>query len=140
MVSIQGTERLSIDDVIRRSPVKDNPRAKQVLTQCLARSEMSWVGQIKGDVVCVWGLCPPTLMSERAYIWLLTTDDLADHKFLFIRHSQLLLEKMLAQYPVIVGEVMAENLPARKWIGLLGATFGPPDENGVISFEIRKAR
>lgn len=137
MISIRSADQIPLDDVIARSPVKTNPRAKMVLSQCLARSEHSWTGLVDGQIVCLWGLCPPTLLSDQAYIWLLTTDEIEEHKFLFIRHSQMMMEKMLDVYPVIIGEVEINNFRARQWLRWLGAKF-ITRKNGTISFEIRK--
>jgi len=88
-------------------------------------------------VACMWGLAPPTAISNRAYLWLLTTDLVEKHKFLFVRHSQLVVEDALKRYDVVLGHVAVGNTAARKWLRWLGARIDVP-EKGFSKFEIRR--
>jgi hypothetical protein len=88
-------------------------------------------------VACVYGLAPPTAISNRAYLWLLTTELVEKHKFLFVRHSQLVIENALKRYDMIVGHVAVGNTSARKWLRWLGAEIGVP-EGGFSKFVIRR--
>lgn len=106
------------------------------LDACLNQSTNVWVGTVDGELVCVWGLLPPTLLSDSAYLWLYTTKKLEECKFLFIRQSQIGVEAMLKQYPTIVGMVHKSNDKAKKWIKWLGASFAEPQED-MIPFTIR---
>lgn len=85
----------------------------------------------------MWGLIPPSLLSNRAYLWLLSTHIVQEHKFLFIRYSQRYVEEMLKVYDELYGDVLVGNDPAKKWLKWLGAEFGYPDR-GRIPFVIRK--
>jgi hypothetical protein len=111
-------------DLIHRSPVADMPGAEEVLKECLHRSTDVRQGMLNGKIACAWGLIPPTLLSDTAYLWLLTTDIVAEHKFLFIRNSQRYIEEALKIYPTIIGDVIGDNRSARKWLEWLGAEFG----------------
>jgi hypothetical protein len=94
---------------------------------------------LDSEVACVYGLAPPTAISNRAYLWLLTTDLVEQHKFLFIRHSQLVVEDALKRYDVITGTVEHRNGPARRWLRWLGADIGAVDlEIGYCPFVIRR--
>jgi len=103
------------------------------------RSEEVRYGMVDGKIACVWGLIPPTLLSNKAYLWLLTTDIVAEHKFLFVRHSQRYVEEALKQYPIIVGDCLIGNASAMRWLRWLGAEFGEPD-GGRIPFMIKAKR
>jgi hypothetical protein len=59
------------------------------------------------------------------------------HKFLFVRHSQLVIEDALKRYPMIVGNVAVGNTSARKWLRWLGAEISAP-EKGFSRFVIRR--
>ena len=122
-------------EILRRSPVAKVPGAGEVLDYCLRRS-ITYQGRLGDEIACVWGLIPPTLLSDTAYLWLLTTDIIAEHKFLFIRYSQLFIEHMLTKYPVIVGDCFVENASAIRWLKWLGAEFGP-EIQGRRNFTIR---
>ena len=124
-------------DVIRRSPVCESADAVKILNDWWLASDKVWAGMVDGEIACLWGLAPPTFLSDNAYLWLLTTDLIQEHKFLFIRYSQRYIEEMLKVYPQIIGHVAIDNYQATKWIRWLGAKLGEP-ENGFRPFTIRR--
>lgn len=100
------------------------PMAAAIMNDCMFRSvEVRW-GLINGEVACVWGLIPPTLLSQAAWLWLFTTELVERHKFLFVRHSQRWMEETLERYPEIIGDCIAGNDRGRRWLEWLGAEFG----------------
>lgn len=102
------------------------------------RAATLWEGKIDGKTVCVWGMVPPTLLSDQAYIWLFTHDELVrEHQFVFVRRSQRMIEQMLEEYPRIVGHCLVDSQRSIRWLKWLGATFGPPT-GMLVPFEIRK--
>lgn len=129
MITIERGMPEDVHDVLRRSPVKEVPGAKDVMRECLFRSIEVCQGKLDGQVAAVWGLIPPTLLSNSAYLWLLTTDIIAEHKFLFIRYSQRYIEEALTYWPVIYGDVIGDNPAAEKWLKFLGAEFGPREKD-----------
>ena len=127
---------LRVADVVRRSPAATAPDGVSVLTQWIDRSVITWEGTVDGVVACMFGLVAPTVLSEQAYLWLITTELVDDHKFVFIRYSQRLVEMMLEEFPLIVGDVLVGQYRAYRWLKWLGATFGPSDGK-KIPFQIR---
>ena len=112
---------------------------QMVLRNCIDRSAPLWAGFVDGEFVCTWGLIPPTILSDRAYLWLHCTPALEGNEFAFVRHSQVVIEEMLKDYPIIQGHTFADNTRAIRWLRWLGAKFGEPEE-GVRSFTILKKR
>jgi len=98
---------------------------------CLLMSTYIWIGLIDGKLACIWGLIPPTLMSNQAYLWLYTTDVIEEHQFILVRHSQLVMEEMLKRYPSICGHAIVGNDKAIRWLKWLGARFGEPQGKGL---------
>lgn len=127
-------------DVLGRSPQRWVPRADKIMNECISLSDQYWVGEADGEVACIFGLIPPSLLSDRAYLWLLTTDLVEEHKFVFIRSSQIVVEAMLELYPIIVGHCEVKNKSAIRWLRWLGATFSEPVERGVRFQILRKQR
>src|SRR5215469_12136144 len=136
-VSVIRSRDCDVKDVLSRSSVADVPNAEQILQRWLRTSEEVWFGMHDERVACVWGLAPPTAISNRAYLWLLTTDLVEQHKFIFIRHSQIAVEGALKRYEMIIGHVAVGNQSARKWLRWLGASIAPP-ENGMSPFVIKR--
>lgn len=137
MISVQTTSGLPLHEVISRSSVAGMKDAEVILRQCIFRSAEVRYGFLDNDLACMWGLIPPTWLSTSAYLWLLTTDIVAEHKFLFVRHSQRWIEEALKTYPVITGDVLVANHPARRWLAWLGAVFDKPS-GGRMNFVIRR--
>ena len=98
---------------------------------CLTLSMFMWVGLIDKRLACIWGLIPPTLMSNQAYLWLHTTNVIIGHEFLLVRHSQLVMEEMLKEYPTICGHAIAGADKSIRWLKWLGARFGEPQGMGI---------
>lgn len=105
--------------------------------KCVATASSVWTGFIDGELVCFWGLIPPTLLADNAYLWLYTTEALTGNEFVFVRQSQIALRKMQESYPTIIGHVRAGNDHAIKWLRWLGAEFAEP-QGIMIPFAIRR--
>lgn len=113
------------------------PEDEEALRQCIRMSAECWTGLVNGEVICTWGVVPPTLMSNQAYLWLYTTERVKDHQFVLVRHSQREIEKLLQKYDSIIGCCATDAKQSRRWLEWLGATFGFSDGK-FIAFEIRK--
>lgn len=107
------------------------------LKDCLVASADTWAGLLNEEIACVWGLIPPTLLSEQAYIWLYVTPLVENHEFIFVRNSQIAIAQALKKYPNIYGHTEIGNDRAIRWLKWLGATFGEP-KGKAVPFVIRK--
>lgn len=135
MITIRQVHSVNSADVIARSPVKHVAGAERKLDHCIALSAVTWVGCVDEEVACVWGLVPPTLLSTQAYLWLITTDLVTEHPFLFVRHSQMVVKNILKEYPVITGHAGVGEDRSIRWLRWLGARMFDPDK-GRIPFVI----
>lgn len=92
-------------------------------------------GVVDGKLICLWGLIPPTMLSDQAYLWLHTTEAAQEHEFILVRRSQIEIKAMLEEFPRIIGhcEVGAEQ--SIRWLRWLGASFGDHDGR-LVPFEI----
>jgi len=107
------------------------------LDDCLAHTQNLWVGTVDNDPVCAWGLVPPTLLSDEAYLWMILLEGAEDHTFVLVRQSQIQMAAMLDIYPVIRGHCEIDNASAQRWLRWLGAEFGYPDDR-LIPFVIKR--
>jgi hypothetical protein len=98
---------------------------------CLLMSTVIWAGFINDKLACIWGVIPPTLMSSQAYLWLYTTDVIKGHEFILVRHSQLVIDEVLKEYPSIVGHALMGAEKSIRWLKWLGAEFGYPQGTGI---------
>lgn len=131
--SAEAIDLISIDYLPMLADIE-----QETIVRSIRNSSRTWAGLLDGRLVCMWGLIPPTLMSDTAYLWLITTKHLHGHEFLFIRHSQRAVKAMLEEFPEIVGHTLIENRRAIQWLRWLGAVFGPPINNTVYPFTINR--
>lgn len=137
MISIRNVSNITLEELFQRSPASAIPNGNELLKRCVERSASVQYGYVDGQCACVWGLISPTLLSTSAYLWLLTTEIVEQHKFLFVRHSQRWMEEILCTYPNIIGDYIPGEDRSRKWLEWLGAEFGD-FQGGRIPFMIRK--
>lgn len=110
---------------------------QETMQRAMMNSSRVWLGEDEGRVIAVWGLIPPTLMSDIAYLWLFTTKNLTRHTFIFIRHSQRAVQAMLEEFPTIVGHAELTNRKSIQWLKWLGAEFGDPVSDRAVPFTIK---
>ena len=127
-IGLSGVDFL---EILNRSPVRDVKNAGRTLHECMRISAYIFVGKADGQVACIWGLIPPTLLSDQAFLWLLHTDLVHEHQFTFVRQSQRVMETMLRRYKVIVGNCIVGEDKSIRWLKWLGAKFGDPQGNKV---------
>lgn len=104
---------------------------------CQSLSAEVWTGYVDGKLICCWGLIPPTLLSNQAYLWMHSTPEVRNHQFILVRHSQRIIEKMLERYDRIVGDCRVGAADSIRWLKWLGAEFSH-SEGPYCSFTIRK--
>jgi hypothetical protein len=136
-VEIHKNAAVDIAEVIRNSPVRDDPDANAVLSGYMASSSETWVGFWNTEIACICGLIPPSILSNRAYLWMINTDLVDKHQFLFVRHSQMWLGELLDRYESIHGHCQVANTKGLKWLSWLGARFDEPI-GGCLPFQIRR--
>jgi len=106
--------------------------------RCVLIASNVWVGFVDDNLVCIWGLIPPTLLSNQAYLWMYNTEAIKGNEFVFVRQSQIAVKEMLKKYPTICGHVFVSNTRGIRWLKWLGAEFDTPMDK-IMSFTIRSA-
>lgn len=106
------------------------------LRRWLVNTTMMWCGRVNGEIVCVFGVVPPTMLSDTAYLWLWDTEKMQEHKFLFVRKSQIVIKELLTRWPKLVGMCRADAAASIRWMRWLGGETGEPNQ-GFVPFVIR---
>lgn len=97
---------------------------REAIHRAMNNSERLWIGKDSHDILAMWGLIAPTLLSDTAYLWLFTTKHFATHRLMFLRRSRQGIADMLRLYPTIVGHCKLSAAQSRQWLTWLGADFG----------------
>lgn len=99
-----------------------------------------WAGFYKDQLACVYGVLAQTLFDEKAYLWLTTNDLVKEHPFLFVRHSQMVVKKLLESHTVIAGHVSIKSPNSIRWLQWLGVELHRAETvNGLIPFELKRS-
>lgn len=136
MMNVHMADRLEVRDMIidmKGGVLTD--KDYNALTACTAHASHTWLCTDDDKPVAAFGLVPPTILSDRAYLWLYCTELSDHHKFIFVRRSQIVIEELMKLYPTIYGVCEEDNDRAIRWIKRLGAQFSFP-HNGAVSFVI----
>lgn len=111
---------------------------REILLRSVKNATHLWIGTHGETILCFFGLNPPTLLSDTAYLWLHSTPAMCKHSIPLMRHAIRSAKEWLDLYPHIVGHGHSNNPRSIRWLRLIGATFGEPT-GSVIPFEIKAA-
>lgn len=112
-------ERLISNDIHNKMSDKD----LAIFRRFVDMTTVIWAGFYRDQVKAVWGLIPPALALDSAYLWLHVFEHVADCEFMFVRHSQKAIKEALLRYPNIMGHCLASDNRAQRWLKWLGAEF-----------------
>ncbi|TXH55883.1 MAG: hypothetical protein E6Q97_07800 [Desulfurellales bacterium] len=133
-VEIKLVDNTTAFELIR---LGQDPLATAALSQTLALTTDQWFGFVNGECVCAWGVVPPTILSDQAYLWMHATDAIRGNEFIFVRHSQRIIAELLKSYTLITGFADPLTPNTLRWLKFLGAEFEKP-KTKYIPFTIRR--
>jgi hypothetical protein len=109
---------------------------QDTMARAIRNSDWVWIGDVNGEIFGYWGLIPPILLSDRAYLWFMHTPALSKYAFRFIRHSRGVAAELLNHYCVLVGHGRMGDRCSLAWLKWCGAKFLEP-QGELIPFEIK---
>jgi hypothetical protein len=74
-----------------------------------------------GIAIVMFGIVPETLLSDRANIWLLSTEGILKVRKSFVKHCRGFIESMLLQYRILENHIDARNKLSIHWLKWCGA-------------------
>ncbi len=104
--------------------IADSPDFVNCLEKALSQCAEAWTGYIDDQIVCMWGIDRGSMLTNSAFIWLVTCKGVDEHSFIFVRHSQRRLEDLKRRYSFIHGIVQADNEQSIRWLRWLGFQLG----------------
>jgi hypothetical protein len=105
-----------------------NPR--EVLVESVEKSASSWAGLADGRLVCLFGVVPMSLVGVTGIPWLLGSDDVCAYGRPFLRRNRAMIDRWLADFPVLTNVVDARNTVSIRWLRWLGFRLGEPTPMG----------
>lgn len=139
MTVIRRCHKAELEQLILSEVLGTVEEDTKIMEDALIRSAMVWIGVGKdGEIFGFCGVVPPTLMADCAYLWLYTTPAIEKYKFMFVRHSQIVVKEMLKDYKLIVGHTLRSADRSINWLRWLGADYIEADDK-FLRFEIKAA-
>lgn len=93
----------------------------------LDNSLSAFTGLADGRVVCMFGHCVQTVLSDEASPWLLSSRDITHHVKAFLRLNRQYIAEMRKRYRLLSGLVCETNTVSKRWLVRLGFTI----DNGL---------
>lgn len=88
-----------------------------------------WGGFVDEKLIALWGARAPSLFSDEAYAWMVTTKEINSHPLLFLRYSRQAL-LTLKEYKRVRVLVLDEFEISKRWLRWIGFDVREPI-NGV---------
>jgi hypothetical protein len=134
---IREVDSQKLSEVLRDAHVDLTEKEAKIIDYCHTLSMTTWVGYNDEELMCAWGIVPPSVLSSEVYLWLHTTGAVRTNQFMLVRQSQIFIQKLLDNYSAVVGHVRADATSSKRWLKWLGAEFSP-GRNGFLDFRITK--
>lgn len=135
VVSLALNLRASDADEIRAYGQTDPLKS---LTSSAARSMLCWSAFADGELACVLGVAPLSVVSGIGSPWMIGTPVLDRHQRVLIRRTPEYISKMLKAFPHLVNYVYAQNTTSVRWLRRLGFTLHDAEPYGALGEPFHK--
>lgn len=123
-----------------RDEVWDSHRStpEEALGRSLRLSTHAWAGLADGRLVCMWGVCPASMLDRIGVPWLLGSDEIETHQIAFLRRNRPMIAEMMETYTVLTNWVDARNTMSMRWLRWMGFTLFPAHPFGVAGLPFHR--
>lgn len=108
------------------------PDLLAALRLSIASSTHVWVGEARGQLACIMGVGPASMVTTTGRPWLLATPLLDAHAVSLGRLTALYLGRMLDAYPHLENWVDSRHSNAVRWLRRIGFTLHAPQPMGPL--------
>lgn len=138
LVDVRHATRKNLDEICASLGMSQHDY--EIMIRWYHSSNETWAGFYQDAIACLYGVWTASLLSDEAYLWLVTNDLVKAHPFVFVRHSQLVTQKLLKDHRLIHGHVHAGHINSIQWLEWLGVKLiRSKIENGLIPFELKRS-
>lgn len=108
----------------------------------VAHSLLCWSAFADGELGCIIGCAPLSLVSGIGSPWMLGTPVLDRHSRILVRVTPRYIDEMLKAFPHLVNHVHTNNTTSKRWLRRIGFTIGEAAPFGALGepfhrFEMR---
>lgn len=96
------------------------------LLQSLAGAQEAWTYRAQGQIVCVAGIAPRSLIGRTGVPWLLGAELVVRHRRSFMVETRRVVARWLTHFDALTNIVDARYEAAIRWLDWLGFEIGEP--------------
>jgi hypothetical protein len=108
----------------------------------VTRSVLCWSAFADGELGCIIGCAPLSVLGGLGSPWMLGTPVLDKHSRVLVRRTPRYIAEMLKAFPHLVNHVHADNKTSVRWLRQVGFSIGKAEPFGTLGepfhrFEMR---
>lgn len=92
----------------------------QCVVDNIDQSLFSFSVSLEGELVCLWGYAPTSLLGLGAQVWMLSTPAFAKHSRRMVRETRAQFQQLLTVYPSLFAGVQKSYAASVRWLEWLG--------------------
>lgn len=96
-----------------------------------AHDDDSWVGEVDGNIICLFGVAPLSIIAGGGMPWMVSTKGLTKYAKTFLPRSKEWIDGKLEEYGHLSNYVDERNTVAKRWLKWLGFELEDPKPYGV---------
>jgi hypothetical protein len=100
-------------------------------------STTAWTATVNGEPAAIFGVGPLNILNGMGSPWLISSPEITDNTFEFLRKSRDYVEEMHQTYPVLFNLVHSENQISIRWLRWLGFLIHEPIKYGKFGTMFR---
>ena len=104
----------------------ENGNCTEILQSTINESLECWTGLLDDEVIAIWGVTAPNILSDDVYVWLTGSKLIEVHPLVFARWSRKAIATVEA-YPKLHGLVLCDFEVSKRWLRWLGFEVGLPE-------------
>lgn len=116
---------------LREAQAYGHPDLVVALSSSAARSVLCWSAFVDGELACVIGVAPISMLNGQGSPWMMGTPVLDRHHRILVRRTPEYITRMLTAFPHLMNFVHAENTTSVRWLRRLGFTLHDPVPYGA---------
>ena len=101
----------------------DHKTPEAGLIQSVMSSTESWTGIVDGQVICIFGVAPVSMLCGEGMPWMVGSTLIEKYARIFLKHDKSIVDKWLEMFPHLFNYVDERNIKAKVWLKRLGFTI-----------------
>jgi len=101
-------------------------------------STYTQTGLIDDELVCMWGVCPISMIGRKGSPWMLSTTLIEKYPLTFLKRCKPVVKKFTESYTFLENHVDVRNTVAIHWLKWLGFKFDEPKPWGIKGMDFQR--